>query len=136
MYMYYQFFIVTEDNLCESSYSIYDPPVYPQHVKGFLKRLWSYAFSTATFKEPDKKKEGELCFKLYLSTFFTQEQLPPDDITTFYSMIMRVYDSLRSSKKVNTQNVGNQISILNLTGEDTFESVKKYFIFLLFCCIP
>ena len=115
-------FCILEDNLCENSYSIYDSPVYPQQLKGLIQRWLSFS----PFKEPDKKKEGDLCFKLYLSTYFSQEQLSHDDITTFYSKLRRVYDSLLSSKKINIQNVrGTQFPILNVTGEATFEMVRK-----------
>ena len=102
--------------------------MYPQQLKGFFRR-W---FSFSTIKEPDKKREGDLCFKLYLSTYFSQEQLSHDDITTFYSKLRRVYDSLISSKKVNIQNVGIQFPILNVTGEATFEMVKKFVLYPYF----
>uniref|UniRef100_A0A1X7TN16 Uncharacterized protein n=1 Tax=Amphimedon queenslandica TaxID=400682 RepID=A0A1X7TN16_AMPQE len=106
----------TQGDICENSYFIYDPPVYPQQLKAFYQR-W---FSSTIFKEPDRKKEGEICFILYLSAYFTQKQLSHDDVNAFYSKLTRVYDSLMSSKKVNIYHKENYLKVLTVTGETSF----------------
>ena len=82
-------------------------------------------FSSTIFKEPDRKKEGEICFVLYLSAYFSQEQLSHDDVNAFYSKLTRVYDSLMSSKKVNIYHKENYFKVLTVTGETSLERVRK-----------
>lgn len=107
--------------LCENTYSVYDSLIYPQVSKGILGKLFS--FSNADFKEPDKSNEGELCFELYLGDYFSPVQLSSDDVMIFSSKLLRVYDSLMSSKKVCTRSIKDSFMILNVVGELTFEKV-------------
>lgn len=105
--------------LCENTYSVYDSFVYPQVSRGYLER-----FLSLIFKEPDRKDEGQLCFEIYLGEYFLPKLLSSDDIMLFYSKLSGVFNSLMSSKKVNTKNIKSPVTIQNVFGE-TFEEVYE-----------
>ena len=104
--------------LCEDTYSVFDSLIYPQVSKGF------YSFNNADFIEPDQRNEGELCFELYFRDYFSPMQLLSDDVKIFSSKLLKVYDSLMSSRKVNIKRSRSSFMILNVTGE-TIDKVSE-----------